>query len=139
MKYTVGSFKASDHHALCNMTENLLNDWSKDGFELENIQFSSVFNDLSKEIIFSVFMVGKKEEVKEFGIYPYRGYEKRRAEIGEKILIVNADPQEEQGYKNGDEFTVSVKYDSGMIETTCERLINDTEYVVIPKGENKND
>ncbi|WP_345806214.1 hypothetical protein [Bacillus subtilis] len=57
---------------------------------------------------------------------------KRKAKIGEKVIIVDADVQDEEPYDNGDIFKVEKKY--GLSETTrtkCNRFILDTEYHVL--------
>lgn len=67
----------------------------------------------------------------------YITYDKRKAVPGERILIVKADPQEERIYRDGAIFTVMTRFEkTDMVKTTCDRFIDDTEYVVIvPEGD----
>lgn len=57
---------------------------------------------------------------------------KRKAKIGEKVIIVDANVQDEDPYDNGDIFKVEKKYGlSETARTKCNRFILDTEYHVL--------
>ncbi|MCY8958225.1 hypothetical protein [Bacillus atrophaeus] len=56
----------------------------------------------------------------------------RKAKVSEKIVIVDADVQNEEPYDNGDIFKVEKKYGlSETARTKCNRFILDTEYRVL--------
>lgn len=55
----------------------------------------------------------------------------RKAEVGEKFIIVNADVQTEEPYSNGDVFTVDESWGAGDVVTVCGRLINRREYHIL--------
>ncbi|MCY8856444.1 hypothetical protein [Bacillus atrophaeus] len=56
----------------------------------------------------------------------------RKAKVSEKIVIVDADVQNEESYDNGDIFKVEKKYGlSETARTKCNRFILDTEYRVL--------
>lgn len=59
----------------------------------------------------------------------------RKAEKGEKIVIVNADVQSEDPYSNGDVFTIGESWSRGDGLTECGRLIFRREHRVLVPAE----